>query len=167
MFQDSIHCLWTKTSIVYVHSIEENQKVNLNSNRFLISELIFFIVIILPFLQVSSNFDSLDGFLTNWGRLPHLSEGLVAWAMLTFCCRTWWGISYRLCESRGNRFLLERFLLVGLLLCRVWNRSRWRLLPVINPRLKILWKKILPVWPLEVFWKPCFVISVSKTVLFL
>ena len=32
----------------------------------------------LPFLQVSSAFDSLDGCLTNWWRLPCWSEGLVA-----------------------------------------------------------------------------------------
>ena len=37
-----------------------------------------FFVIIFPFLQVSSAFDSLDGCLPNWGRLPHLNEGLVA-----------------------------------------------------------------------------------------
>ena len=37
-----------------------------------------FIVIIFPFLWVSSAFNSLDGCLTNWGRLLHSNEGLVA-----------------------------------------------------------------------------------------
>ena len=35
-------------------------------------------MIIFPFLRVSSAFDSLDGCLTYWGRLPCLSEGPVA-----------------------------------------------------------------------------------------
>ena len=40
--------------------------------------LFHFFVIIFPFLKVSSAFDSLDGCLTDWERLPHSSEGLVA-----------------------------------------------------------------------------------------
>ena len=37
----------------------------------------FFYLIIFPFLQVSPAFDTLDWCLTNQGRLPCLSEGLV------------------------------------------------------------------------------------------
>ena len=40
--------------------------------------LFHFFVIIFPFLKVSSAFDSLDGCLTDWERLPHSSERLVA-----------------------------------------------------------------------------------------
>ena len=53
-----------------------------------LKEVSFFIVTIFPFLRVSSNFDSLDGFLTNWGRLPRSSEWLVASTKVSFVMGT-------------------------------------------------------------------------------
>ena len=39
--------------------------------------------------------------LTNWGRLSHSSEGLVASTSLNFWCRLWRGISYRCFQLRN------------------------------------------------------------------
>ena len=72
----------------------------------------FFIVIIFPFLRVSSAFDSLDVFY--WLRETASHEwGACSLNHLTFCCRTWQGISYRwqVCESMfvGFCWLIKKF----------------------------------------------------------
>ena len=56
-------------------------------------------MIIFPFLRVSSAFHSLDGCLTNWGRLPRSNEGLVV-STNTFCIKRF---------SWGGKVWLSRF----------------------------------------------------------